>query len=267
MLQFSAQFQNVMEGNFTFKPLETFACSISVVSGCGVEIMAEQDQTGGGQAGKTPDPLEPFRRAAVRAVGLGALVTAFVNILALAVPAFNMSVYNTVIPTRNFNSLAWLAVFCIVGLTGYSVLEYLRASITFHLGFRVARELNVPTLRAAIGQSLQGHPAAAGQALNDLNELRAFTAGPAPMLPLDLAWVPLLVAVMFLLNTAYGLFTIACCAVMCLINVLNDLTTRRPLTRANKALGAVLGRIPALARNAEVIEAMGMLPAAGRRWN
>ncbi len=45
-----------------------------------------------------------------------------------------------------------------------------------------------------------------------------------------------------------------------------EMVARRPLAEANEAAVKSTGQTSAALRNAEVIQAMGMLPAIARRW-
>jgi ATP-binding cassette subfamily C protein len=193
------------------------------------------------------------------------LVTAVCNLLALILPFFNMETFNRVASSRNLNTLNWLMIGLAAGMAVYGVLEYLRSTLYIALGAGLARRLNLPTLIAA-AQSDEPE-ASPGQAVRDLNELHGFVAGPTVAAPFDLAWAPLLIGALFAMHWAYGALAVACAAILVCVGVLNDLMTKKPLSEANDETARAFGEMAVTVRNAEAIEAMGMLPAIARRWH
>ena len=102
--------------------------------------------------------------------------------------------------------------------------------------------------------------------MRDLGDLRSFVAGGAIALPMDLAVTPLFLFVLFLLNPVYGAIGLAGTLLLTAVALATEFFVRRPNARANVAAGSVHGETAAAIRNAEVIVAMGMLPAVARRW-
>jgi ATP-binding cassette subfamily C protein len=192
------------------------------------------------------------------------LVTAFCNLLSLILPFFSMETFNRVASTRNLNTLNWLAVGLFAGMAVYGVLEYLRSTLYVAVGAALARRLNLPTLIAA-AQS-DDPEASPGQAIRDLGELHDFVAGPTVAAPFDLAWAPLLIGALFAMHWAYGALAIVCVVMLACLGALSDLMTKRPLCEANAETARAFGEMAVTVRNAEAIEAMGMLPAIARRW-
>jgi ATP-binding cassette subfamily C protein len=209
--------------------------------------------------------LRETARELRRALLFAFLVTAVCNLLALIVPFFNMETFNRVASTRNLGTLGWLAAGMTAGMAVYAVLEYLRSTLYIALGAGLARRLNLPTLIAA-AQS-DAPEASPGQAIRDLNELHGFISGPSVAAPFDLAWAPLLVGALFAMHWAYGALAFACTVILLCVGVLNDLLTKKSLSEANDETARAFGEMAVTVRNAEAIEAMGMLPAIARRWH
>jgi ATP-binding cassette subfamily C protein len=210
------------------------------------------------------DLLRTTKRELRKALLFAFLVTAACNLLALIVPFFNMQTFDRVSNSRNLNTLVWLAVGLAAGMTVYGVLEYLRSTLYIALGTRLARRLNLPTLVAAAESDEP--EASPGQAIRDLNELHGFISGPTVGAPFDLAWAPLLLVALFAMHWAYGALALACIVALVSLSVLNDLMTKKPLAEANNETARAFGEMAVTVRNAEAIEAMGMLPAIARRW-
>jgi ATP-binding cassette, subfamily C, bacterial len=195
-----------------------------------------------------------------------AVLSCFVNLLMLIVPLYTMQVYDRVMTSRSTDTLIMLAIVAVGGLMLYAVLDFIRTRVFLIMGDVIGRRLNVPTLEAAVIDTLHGTSKNSTQAIRDLNDLRSFITGSAITVPLELMWVPLFLIVLFLLHTVYGWLALGAAAFLFLMSVLTDVLTRRPLAQANEAAARSFSDIASTVRNAEVIEAMGMLPAVAKRW-
>lgn len=209
--------------------------------------------------------LGRLRAELAGALAAAAVVTVFVNLGLLIVPLYDMILYDRVMPSRSLDSIAMLTVIAVLGMAVYGALEYCRGLIFVVIADRIARRLNIPALRAAIGRSLGGD-AAAGQALRDLNELRLFASGPSAVTPLDLMWTPALTVVLFLLHPHYGAYALFCVAILVVLSLLADLAARHDLVRGQDSEIAGLSQLAATLRHGDLIDGLGLLPDLARRW-
>ncbi|MBL8710526.1 MAG: type I secretion system permease/ATPase [Rhodospirillaceae bacterium] len=195
-----------------------------------------------------------------------AVLTCVICLCQLIVPLFMIQVYDRVLGSRSLDTLAMLIVVAAGGLMLLGALDYIRNRVYHVLGDRMARRLNGPTLQAAVDGSLEGRNAHPGQALRDLNDLRQFMTGSAVNVPFEAMFTPLFLAVMFLMHPVYGYMAVFAALLLISLSVLMEVVARRPLAEANEAAVRSMGETSAALRNAEVIQAMGMLPAIARRW-
>ncbi len=170
------------------------------------------------------------------------------------------------ISSGNLDTLVALTVIVVILLGFQSVLDYLRHRIFTILGGRVAARLGQPVFEAAVETTLRHGPGAATGAMRDLGDLRVFIASGAIALPMDLAFSPIFLLVLFMLHPLYGVIGLIGAATLTIVAVATELLARRPASRANRAAGAVHVETAAAIRSAEVITAMGMLPAVAARW-
>lgn len=212
------------------------------------------------------DLLHALRRRFVQGLLYAAFLSFFLNLLQLTVPIYMLQLYDRVLSSQSLDTLVALTVIAVGGLTVAGILDFIRARVYAVLGDGLARRLNVPALQAAVMETLRRRSAHTQQAIRDLNDLRLFVTGNAISVPLDALWVPLFLAVLFLLHPAYGLVALAAAAVLVAFGLAAELASRRPLAAANEAAAQSFAEIGAAVRHAEVIEAMGMLPALARRW-
>jgi len=207
---------------------------------------------------------------AYRKIGQGLLLAGilslFVNVLMLVVPLYTMQVYDRVMSSRSLETLTMLAIIAVGALALYGVLDFIRARAFLVTGAVIAHRFNVPALEASIVDALGGGTRNAGQTMRDLNDLRAFMTSTAVTAPLELAWAPIFLVILFLLHPVYGWVAIGSAVLLSVMGILTDALTRRPLAEANEASARVFADIAGTVRHAEAIEAMGMLPALARRW-
>jgi ATP-binding cassette subfamily C protein len=216
---------------------------------------------------QTTGLLASLRRELIRAFVFAGIVTLFVNLGLLFVPIYDMILYDRVLQSKNMDTVTMLTIGVSVAMVIYGALEFCRSAIFVVMADRLARRLNLRALEAAIKKSLEGSSSVAAQAMRDLNELRLFVSGAAAAVPLDLIWTPALVAVLFLLHPAYGVYGLLCAAFLFVLSLITDLSTREDLVRANGETAKSMNDLSAALRNTELLDGMGMLPTVARRWS
>jgi ATP-binding cassette subfamily C protein len=102
--------------------------------------------------------------------------------------------------------------------------------------------------------------------MRDIHLLRGFLGSGTVCVPLDVICGMLLLAVLFMLNPAYGFLGLGGSALLVLLNLLTDVLTRHDLQAATLARQRLAGTLAERLRNPDVVEGLGMLPAIGRRW-
>jgi ATP-binding cassette subfamily C protein len=214
-----------------------------------------------------PDALiRGLQRSFAGGLAYAGFLSLFVNLLLLIVPLFMMQVQDRVVVSRSYDTLTMLLVIAVGGLILYGVIEFLRSLVFQTMASIFARQLNLPALQAAVSASLEQGSGQATQAIRDLNDIRYFIASSAVATPLEAAWSPIFLAVLFALHPVYGLVGIVSLVILLVLGVLSDVLTRRVLKEANAEGVASINEVGASLRHAETIEAMGMLPALANRW-
>ena len=206
------------------------------------------------------------RRVFVLTLIYAALLSACIGILQLSTPLYMMQVHDRVLNSQSMDTLTMLTILVIGALVIYGVLEYIRALTFQAMGSAVVRWLNLPVLTAAVQAAADQGLTRATQSLRDLAELRSFLTTSAVSAPLDAAWSPIFLGVLFALHPMFGLLGAISIALLVCCGLLTDLLTRRLMKEANQANIEAVSKIGSSLRHAEAIEAMGMLPALARRW-
>ena len=197
--------------------------------------------------------------AAAAAVGL------VVNVLQLGVPLYTLQIYDRVIASRSLDTLSVLTALVLGLLLFLGILDFARARLFQISAERLMCLLDGPTLAAAMRARLRGD-AAAAEALRDLEELRRFLAHGPVALPVDLAVAPLFLLVLAALHPVYGVVGLAAIMLLTGLAAAVDLLGRRPTRRGEERHRTARLDAMAAVRQAEAIEALGMLDALVGRW-
>ncbi|MFZ7319620.1 type I secretion system permease/ATPase [Comamonas jiangduensis] len=202
-------------------------------------------------------------RSVFRNVGI---FSAIVNLLMLVPSLYMLQVYDRVLASGNQTTLLMLTVMVIGTYLLMNGLELVRSFLLIRVGARLDLKLNQRVYTAAFEQNLKQAGANAGQSLNDLATIRQFVTGNGLFAFFDAPWFPIYLAVIFLFDWVLGVFAVIGTLVLVALAWANELVSRKPLAQAN-AMSVAAGNLATNnLRNAEVIEAMGMLPNLMRRW-
>lgn len=188
-----------------------------------------------------------------------------INLLMLASPLYMLQVYDRVMVTGRVETLVMLTVLTAAALLLFGVLDALRSSIAGRVGCWLSDRLGPVYLAHGVRARLLGGGAGA-QPLRDLQSVQNFVSSPALTAFFDAPWAPVFLVLIWLLHPWLGVLATGSTALLVALGVLNELYTRSPTARANRAQIAATQQAEEAIRNAEVVWAMGMLPAMLRRW-
>lgn len=199
-----------------------------------------------------------------RTIGIFSML---INLLMLVPSLYMLQVYDRVLPSRNGVTLAMLTLM-MVGMCGLSsALEYVRSFIVIRIGAKLDMHLNTRVYTAAFETNLKQQGVNAGQSLNDLTTIRQFVTGNALFAFFDAPWFPIYLIVIFAFDVWLGLFALVGSALLVVLAIVNERVSRRPLSEATTLSIRSTSLATSNLRNAEVIEAMGMLPHLIARWS
>ncbi|OCQ50757.1 Type I secretion system ATP-binding protein PrsD [Photorhabdus australis subsp. thailandensis] len=212
------------------------------------------------------DEIADVIRARSRVFWTIGLFTAFINLLMLVPSVYMLQVYDRVLPSGNEITLLMLTLITLGMFAMMGMLEYIRSMIVIRIGSQLDMKLNNRVYTASYESNLKNGTTDAGQMLNDLANIRQFLTGNALFAFFDAPWFPIYLLVIFLFNPWLGLLSLVGALVLIALAVLNQWVSRQPLSEANKLALRSASLASTNLRNAEVIEALGMLPVLRRRW-
>ncbi|NBT05503.1 MAG: type I secretion system permease/ATPase [Betaproteobacteria bacterium] len=189
-----------------------------------------------------------------------------INLLYLAPSLYMMQVYDRVLNSRNETTLIMLSLITLGAFAVMAWIEQIRSQVLVRLGNQVDDQLSQRVFTASFERNLRGRMGAAGAAMNDLTQVRQFVTGNGLFAFFDMPWTPIYILVVYLFHPVLGAFVLIGAVVSFLLAWLNERATKPGLEEANQAAMMGSGFATSSLRNAEVIEAMGMLPALRARW-
>lgn len=189
-----------------------------------------------------------------------------INLLYLAPSIYMMQVYDRVLNSRNETTLVMLSLIVLAAFAIMAWIEQIRSQVLVRLGNQVDEILSPRVFTASFERNLRGRTSAAGAAMNDLTQVRQFVTGNGLFAFFDMPWVPIYIAVVYFFHPVLGGFVLFGAVVSFLLAWLNERITKDGLAEANRAAMSGSSFATSNLRNAEVIEAMGMLPSLRARW-
>lgn len=190
----------------------------------------------------------------------------FVNALQLAPTIYMLQVFDRVIVSGNPFTLVAVTVALLVVLCVMALADWLRSRLLVRAGSRLDDELAQPTFDAAFRAQLAGSRAPLAQPLQDVTTLRSFLSGQGTLAALDAPWGFVFLAVLFVMHPWLGwtgvLFFLLQCGVAWLSQRLTSERHKQVLEHGQATGQFMRTKL----RNAETVEAMGMLGALQQRW-
>jgi len=189
-----------------------------------------------------------------------------INMLMLTPTFYMLQMYDRVLGSRNELTLYMITLIAVGLFLLLSALEWVRSRILVRVGAQFDAALNSRVFNAAFETNLRTNGANAGQSLADLTNVRQFITGNGLFAFFDAPWFPIYLIVIFILHPVLGWFSIVGAILSIVLTLINEWTTKGPLFQANQAAISSNNYATNNLRNAEVIEAMGMLDNLRSRW-
>jgi ATP-binding cassette, subfamily C, bacterial len=217
------------------------------------------------QSDQVKDPLTTWRRTARKTFIVVALFSLVVNVLMLTMPIYLFQISDRVLTSRSLDTLLMLSGLALGLLATMSLLDILRRQILGRLAASMEVILGGPILAGIVMSAPTGEGGSV-QALRSLHQVRGFLSSPTMLLLFDAPLAPFYFGVIFLIHPTLGAIVLCAGLVLFAIAVFNQSATSGPLGRAGAYASKADGHAESLARNAQVINAMGMLNESILHW-
>ena len=195
-----------------------------------------------------------------------AIFSMVANLLTLAPTIYMLQIYDRIMVSKSELTLLFLTLIVVVffGMTAYA--ELLRTRLLVRASVKFDQALNArifdSSFRDYLGQT-QRDPA---EAFSLLTKMRQFITGNGVTAMLDAPWAPVYIAIIFMLSPLLGYLAILFASIQLLVAYVGHRVTHTSMEDALKAEDKNKTHLYHKLRNAETVEAMGMLVNLRTHW-
>jgi PrtD family type I secretion system ABC transporter len=210
-------------------------------------------------------PLAPYMQKTKKALVYAAIFSLCINVLMLVLPLYSLQVLDRVLSSRSVETLISLSIIMTIALVFFGVFYAVRSFILSAISEWLDKEVSPILLRDAVSKASVGMNVSASQHQRDLGVVRNFISGSAATL-LDAPWSIIFIFVIYMINPILGILTVAGMIVLIGFGLLNEFSTRPLYDKASKEQLNSHFMADIASKNAEAIEAMGMMPHVESAW-
>ncbi len=189
-----------------------------------------------------------------------------INLLILAPSWYMLEVYDRVLNSHNYRTLIMLTILIIGIYILLEVLEWVRTRIMYQATKPFDASLRDQVFESIFQAKLRQEPGGSAQALTDLKTIQEAIASPALFALMDTPFALLTLAIIFLIDPYLGWFALGVAIILGAIVLFNQRKVEPALAIANQHAIAAQSYASGAIRNAQVIEAMGLLGRIHRKW-
>lgn len=189
-----------------------------------------------------------------------------VNLLMLTPSLYMLQVFDRVLVSQSQLTLLAVTLVMLFMFIVMAFAEWSRSRLLVRTGVRLDQQLNTRVFNASFEAYLNqlGHNSV--QAFSDLTNVRQFLTGNGLFAFMDVPWMPIYMAVCYMLHPMLGWMSLIFAAVLIAVAWVGNSLTYAPIQKASESGVQVKSFVHSKLRNAEVIESLGMLGDLRRRW-
>ena len=210
---------------------------------------------------------ESISNARFAFIGIG-VFSGMINLLALTGSLYMLQVYDRVVPSKSVPTLIGFTVLMALLYLAFGALDYARMRVLSRIGLGIDRLLRERVLEAVLLLPLRVRQGLDGiQPVRDLDQIRSFLSGMGPTALFDMPWMPIYLALVYVLHPVLGLFATVAGIALIGLTALTEKRMRAPAKAAVQSGAARSAFGEAARRNAEVIRAMGLERRMMSQWH
>ncbi|NDB82732.1 MAG: type I secretion system permease/ATPase, partial [Alphaproteobacteria bacterium] len=215
-------------------------------------------------------PLNPLQQALQDCRVAFKVIFAFafvINILMLITPLYSLQVLDRVIGSGNQNTLLMLSI--VIGMIYfvYGLLQIARSYTMIRIGEWLDNNLSPTLLSYSIAASALKQGSGASQLQRDFQIVKTFLTSTGINTILDAPWSIAYIFVIFMIHPYIGYLTLFGGILIVFLAFVNAAATNQTLGEANEYSIKSLNQAEIAGRNAEVVEAMGMMDNVVKNWH
>ncbi len=189
-----------------------------------------------------------------------------VNILMLITPLYSLQVLDRVIGSGSIETLLMLSLIIGIIYFVYTLLQIARSYTMIRVGEWLDNNLSPVLLAYSIAGSALKQGSGASQLQRDFQTVKTFLTSAGLNTILDAPWSIAYIAVIFMIHPYIGFLTVGGGILIVSLAFINAAATNKTLGEANEHSIRSLNQAEIASRNAEVVEAMGMMKNIVTDW-
>jgi PrtD family type I secretion system ABC transporter len=213
---------------------------------------------------KLSSPLLNEVRSFLPAYGTLFAFSFFCPVLYLASPIYVEQIFDRVMYSRSLETLLVLGTIATFVLAMYALLEWVRKKALVRIGNAIDERLS--RMIFDIAQRSSKGSSRAPSVLADFNTVREFLSGNSVTAIFDAIWSPLFIIVMIIVNWLFGIIAVFMLGATTILAILNHRLSKADMGRYQKVAMKSQEFSQAVARNADTVRVLGMLPPLRDRW-
>ncbi|WP_316354934.1 type I secretion system permease/ATPase [Candidatus Trichorickettsia mobilis] len=189
-----------------------------------------------------------------------------INLLMLITPLYSLQVLDRVIGSGSLHTLLMLSVIIGIVYFVYGLLQIARSFTLIKVGEWLDNNLSPALFGHAISASATRVPINASQLLRDFQTVKTFLTSTGINTLFDAPWSIIYIIVIFLIHPYLGILTIVGALLIVSTAFFNAIATNKTLGEATEFSIKSLTQAEVASRNAEAVEAMGMMKNVTKNW-
>jgi ATP-binding cassette subfamily C exporter for protease/lipase len=188
------------------------------------------------------------------------------NSLLLTPTLYMLQLYDRVMVSGSELTLMAVSLITLFLFALMAFAEWGRSRLLIQAGLRLDKLVSARVFDASFMASLNESVKDPAQVFSDFTQIRQFLTGSGILTFFDAPWTLIYLAVLFFLHPWLGFMALGFMMLQAALAWWGQRHTVLPSETASKSLAEVNGYLQTKLRNAEVIEAMGMLPKLQSHW-
>lgn len=219
------------------------------------------------QGGNTENPLRETLFACKVMLKFVLIFGFMANILVLATPLYSMQVLDRVISSGNTNTLLMLSIIIATAIGLLALVQAARSFAMIKMGAWIEHKLADKVFENSISAAMTNKNIAGSVQMRDLQTIKTYLTSPQIISMMDLPWAVIFIVVLFILNVYFGVIALLGSIFLLGMSVVSDRLTSPLLNSNNDNFIKSMSKIEQTTKNAEVVNAMGLLPNILKKWH
>lgn len=190
-----------------------------------------------------------------------------INMLMIVPAIYMLQIYDRVLMSFSLTTLIMLTIIMLAMYLILAALEWVRSRAMIRAGNKIDSQISDRIFGVAFQRSLRGNSGSAPQTFSDITTVRQFLTGQGLFAFFDAPWAPIYLVIIYIMHPMLGLFSTIAAVILIFLALITEWTSRKPLAESNKHYNSANTFANMNFRNAEVIQAMGMLENVRKHWH